>query len=110
MYGYHPEIRYEAENSSDVRRVPAAEDRVQHIHNVRDALAKQWSRAVERQRKYYNQRHTPMSFKSGDKVLLSTANLKQDRPSKKLANRYLGPFVVDEPVGSQAYRLFLPTK
>ena len=41
--------------------------------------------------------------------MLSTKNLKQDRPNKKLAYRLLGPFTIDKPVGLQAYRLYLPS-
>lgn len=41
-------------------------------------------------------------------MLLSTKNLRQRRPSKKLSNKFEGPLRVLEPVGKQAYRLQLP--
>ena len=49
-----------------------------------------------------------MSFQAGQQVMLSTKYLRLDKPSKKLADRRLGPFIVDEPIGKQAYRLQLP--
>ena len=48
-------------------------------------------------------------FKVEDLVILSTKNLKLDRLSRKLTYRLFGLFAVKEPIGSQAYRLHLPT-
>jgi hypothetical protein len=50
-----------------------------------------------------------MEFKVGDQVLLSTKNLKLPGARKKLSARFVGPFQVRDLVGSQAYRLALPT-
>ena len=51
-----------------------------------------------------------MRFRIGDKVMLAAKNIKQLRPNRKLADKFLGPFTVREVVGghSQAYRLELP--
>ena len=43
-------------------------------------------------------------------MLLSTKNLRQRQPSKKLSPKKIGPFPVEEPIGTQAYRLVLPKK
>jgi hypothetical protein len=48
-----------------------------------------------------------MSYRVGEKVLLSMRNIKLKRVKKKLDFRYLGPFEVIDVVGSQAYRLNL---
>jgi hypothetical protein len=50
-----------------------------------------------------------MQFKIGEKVLLSTRNLKLPGAKKKLSVRFLGPFQICDAVGTQAYRLALPT-
>jgi hypothetical protein len=50
-----------------------------------------------------------MQFKVGEKVLLSTRNLKLPGAKKKLSARFLGPFQIRDAVGTQAYRLALPT-
>ena len=41
--------------------------------------------------------------------MLSTRNLKQRRPSKKLSHQFAGPFRIKDKVGAQAYHLTLPT-
>ena len=49
-----------------------------------------------------------MRFCVGDKVMLSAKNIKQARPSRKLSDKYLGPFDILEPVRTQVYHLRLP--
>jgi len=51
-----------------------------------------------------------MAYKLGEHVLLSVKNLKLRQPSKKLSEKYIGPFVVVEAVGAQAYRIRLLPK
>ena len=108
MYGYHPEIHYEVEDNSTVERVPKAKDRVRRLHEMRNLLAQRLEHAVAQQAKYYNRKHKPMSFAVGDLIMLSTKNLKQKRPSKKLSHKFAGPFRIKNKVESQAYRLTLP--
>ena len=63
------------------------------------------------QQKAYNQKHKPRRFQMGDQVLLAAKNLRQLRPSKKLADRHLGPFEIIGIIGThgQAYKLRLPS-
>ena len=109
MYGYKPEILISIEGDAPWEGVPAAEERVKKLHELREHLAKRWQDVMEASAKYYNKSHKPITFNKGDLVMLSTKNLKQKRPSKKLSHKYIGPFRVEEPVGTQAYRLTLPT-
>src|SRR5271168_5335977 len=51
-----------------------------------------------------------MHFSIGDWVMLASTNLRQQRPNKKLSDRYLGPFKVTGVIGEQAYELELPEK
>ena len=45
-------------------------------------------------------------WKKGDRVLLSTQDLVfKERPSKKLMERYVGPYVIEEVVSSNAVKL-----
>jgi hypothetical protein len=46
-------------------------------------------------------------YQAGDKVWLSLENIKTDRPSKKLDQKY-AKYTVIEPIGSHAYRLNTP--
>jgi len=52
---------------------------------------------------------TKVEFNEGDYVLLSTKNLKlHNQPSKKFKTRYIGPYLIERKINSQAYRLKLP--
>ena len=47
-------------------------------------------------------------WKKGDRVLLNTKDLVfKERPSKKLTERYVGPYVIEEVVSSNAVKLRL---
>lgn len=50
-----------------------------------------------------------MRFSKNDLVLVSTKNLRTRSASKKLSPRMMGPFRIDEPIGTQAYRVHLPS-
>ena len=107
--GHNPNFRFDvAEDDSTERGVPAVHKRVLHIKEVREAMAQRWKNAVESQAKYYDAKHEERYFCVGDKVMLSTKNLKLKRPSKKLTPKFIGPFRVKDVVGRQAYELFLP--
>ena len=49
-----------------------------------------------------------MKFKVNDLVMLQNKHLKLQGPSRKLSTTYIGPFLVVDTVGAQAYRLQLP--
>jgi hypothetical protein len=57
--------------------------------------------------KRVNQHRREIDWKVGDRVYLSSKNLKTDRPSRKLAEQWKGPFDILEQVGN-LYRLKLP--
>jgi hypothetical protein len=60
-------------------------------------------------KKFYDRhRNKTPEFNVGDKVLLDNSDLALNRPSRKLSERYSGPFEVIEKVGTHAYRLKLP--
>jgi hypothetical protein len=110
LYGFHPIIELHVEDNVPEGEAPAAADRVKTIQDEREALDKRWQAAVDTQKKHYNKNHIAKEFKIGDKVMLRAKNIRQLRPSVKLADRYLGPFKVMEAIGThkQAYRLELP--
>ena len=72
-------------------------------------MEKRWRDAVDAQKKHYDRKHLAREFRVDEKVMLRAKNIKQLRPSVKLADRYLGPFKVTEVIGAhkQAYRLAL---
>ena len=49
-------------------------------------------------------------WKKGDKVMLSTKDLVfKERPARKLVDRYVGPYTIEEVVSTNAVTLRLPT-
>ena len=110
MYGYHPKMQYEVEGDSIQGRVPAAYERVKSLLHYRKEMEEHLRIAVASYSKYYNKTHTPREFKVGELVMLSTKNLKQKRPSKKMSHKFVGPFRIEDRIGKQAYRLTMPTK
>ena len=57
-----------------------------------------WKKVATAQSEYHDAKHTAMRFKVGDKVLLRSINIRTLRPKKKLEDRQLGPFVIEEKI------------
>jgi len=110
MYGYHPNVPSTVRDDRPEGEVPVARETAEKIESEGKELAERWQRAIDFQKKWYDKKHTPMQFSMGDWVMLASTNLRQQRPNKKLSDRYLGPFKVIGVVGEQAYELELPEK
>jgi transposase InsO family protein len=110
MYGFHPNVPSSVRDDRPEGEVPAARKKAEEFDNEGKELAERWQRAIEFQKKWYDKKHTPMHFSIGDWVMLASTNLRQQRPNKKLSDRYLGPFKVTGVIGEQAYELELPEK
>jgi len=109
LMGFHPRIRpIGPRDENPGKEVPGAEERAKHLFDLRKELADSWLHASQQQAKYYNKGRKPMSFKVGDNVLLSLKNIKIHLPSRKMTQKFDGPFRVMGIVGKQAYRLALP--
>jgi hypothetical protein len=79
------------------------------MHNARTKATEHLKRAQRYQSQHYDKKHKPESFCRGDLVLLSTKHINlANQPSKKLSSKFIGPFRVQDAVGTQAYRLTLP--
>ncbi|MBW0508455.1 hypothetical protein O181_048170 [Austropuccinia psidii MF-1] len=67
--------------------------------------------AIRRLTKYADRNRTiTPDFQPGDKVWLASKEIKTTRPTKKLSERWLGPFEVLKKTGSHAFHLKLPQK
>ena len=106
---YEPKVNFKVEDEFQSKKVPAVQDQLKHLQQIREAIARNLRYTQIVQQKYYNQRHHPREFYKGDLILLNAKNLWTIRPSKKLSHKYIGPFHIKEPVGTQAYHLALPT-
>ena len=76
LYGYDPEFHVDIADDVPKGEIPAAQDRVRKLYELRQGLREQLIKVQERQIKYYNERHEPKAFKRGSLVKLSTKNLK----------------------------------
>lgn len=66
--------------------------------------------AQERQSHYTNQRRRDVQYKMGDKVLLSTSDLRlKMKVTPKLTARYIGPFTIVKVLSKLNYELDLPS-
>jgi hypothetical protein len=60
--------------------------------------------------KYYNKKRKDISFTKGTLVLLSSRYIRTLRVSKKLADKFLGPFKILKRIRNNAYKLDLLAK
>jgi predicted aspartyl protease len=66
--------------------------------------------AQEHQKKYADKNRREVTFKVDDKVLLDARDITFTAGSKKLLDKYLGPYPITEVISATAYRLKLPPK
>jgi transposase InsO family protein len=109
LLGYNPKIGDYIEDDVPGGEVPAVRERAERIIARRAELEKRLRDAATYQAKWYNKKHQPKTYTIGDWVMLSTKNLQQLRPSKKIAHRFTGPFKITAIRGKQAYQLELPS-
>ncbi|MBW0530510.1 hypothetical protein O181_070225 [Austropuccinia psidii MF-1] len=84
-------------------------ERYQQNSNQYSKLSKKKQSAIRRFKKYADRnREIQPDFQPGDKVSLASTNIKTTRPTKKLSERWLGPFEVLKKIGSHANHLKLP--
>jgi hypothetical protein len=104
--GYHPSITVHPERD-------IASTRARDFAVDLDDLHRQLRSYISDAQKRYStsadkRRAAPPEFKVGDKVFVKSDNIRTTRPSKKLAEKYLGPFDIIAQVGSVSYTLRLP--
>ncbi|MBW0556109.1 hypothetical protein O181_095824 [Austropuccinia psidii MF-1] len=79
------------------------------LQSVQQVVKEELESAIRRFKKYADRnRAIPPYFQPGDKVWLASKNIKTTRPTKKLSERWLGPFEVLKKICSHAYNLNLP--
>lgn len=107
---YAPQFRMQPALQAPMRDGdnPAAKELAARIEENLQESQKLWKHAQETMSKHYDKKHKDKTYQVGEKVMLSAKNIRMRRPSKKLADRYVGPFTILEVVGKNAYKLDLP--
>jgi hypothetical protein len=90
--------------------LPAATDFLDRFHSLWEATKNNILRAQETQRVFANKKRRPMEFIEGDKVMLSTENIRlAGIESDKLKPRWIGPFTIKRKKSATVYQLQLPS-
>lgn len=100
-----PEIAEQRQRKRISERLGWDKERRAAVHRARECL----KQARARMKEQFDKHRLPKEFAPGDRVLVSTENLKfKGHNAKKLLPRFVGPFTVIEKVGSVSYKLALP--
>ncbi|KAK3531229.1 hypothetical protein QTP70_015226, partial [Hemibagrus guttatus] len=106
ILGYQPPLFPWSGEPSDV---PAVEEWYQRSQEVWERAHVRLQRAAHSQRIQADRRRRPHpSYQVGQRVWLSTRNLRFKLPCRKLNPRFIGPFEIIRQVNPVAYRLRLP--
>ncbi len=105
MYDYKSIFDIHIENDAMKEEVSAAKERMKMLQDVQNTLTQWWQNAIDAQTKYYNRKHKFKFFNVNDLIMLSAKNLKQKKLSKKLSNKMIKFFCIQELLNKQMYHL-----
>ena len=110
MANYGKELRMRG----DIRRkgkVESATEFIERMKKVHEKAEAALKKMQEEMKRYADRRRKEIEeWKKGDRVLLNTKNLVfKERPTKKLIERYVGPYIVEEVVLLNEVKLRLPS-
>jgi hypothetical protein len=106
VYGQHPRIGTEVIKSSNSH---SAEEFVSKLRQVREEAKAALALSREEMQKYADRiRGEAPEYQIGQRVWLDTTNLLINRPSRKLAEKRIGPYPIGKLIGRNAVELRLP--
>ena len=110
MANYEKEMRM----GGDIRKkgkVESVTEFVQRMKKVQEEAEAALKKTQEDMKRYADRERKEMEeWKIGARILLSTKDLVfKERPTKKLTERYVGPYVIEEVVSTNAVKLRLPS-
>lgn len=104
-YGFQPTLHIDVL----LARHDQAKFYAKNLNELHEFLKSEIQKSNLSAAKYHNRKRLPPpDFKMGDKVWLSTANIKLTRPMRKLSERFIGPFEIIEIISPNAVKLKLP--
>ena len=106
--------RKELRMGGDIRRkgkVESATEFIERMKKVHEEAEAALRKTREEMKRYADRgRKKTEEWKKGNQVLLSTKDLVlKERPTKKLMERYVGPYAIEEIVSLNAVKLQLPS-
>ena len=107
-YSRELRIRGDIRKKGKVESVMEFVERMKKVHEEVEAALKKTQEEIK---KYTDRSRKEMEkWKKEDRVLLSTKDLMfKERPVRKLTERYIGPYVIEEVVSTNAVKLRLPS-
>ena len=110
MANYGKELRI-GRNIRRKGKVESATEFVERMKKVHEEAEAALKKTQEEMKRYADkERKETKEWKKGDRVLLSTKDLVfKERPSKKLMERYVRPYMIEEVVSSNMVKLQLPS-
>ncbi|MBW0593923.1 hypothetical protein O181_133638 [Austropuccinia psidii MF-1] len=101
VYGRDPHF-----DSAQITQDTPAGKLLTKIQSVQQDVKRELEVAINRFKRYaHKTRASSPVFNPGDMVWLSSKNIKSTRPTKKLSERWLGPFPILKKVSTHAYHL-----
>ena len=108
MHGHRPITPLELLRDQEESTVELVNEFLMHMNSIGQIAKENMNKAQERMRKYEDCCCRLINFEEGDRVLLSTQNLRFKNIPSKLRQRFVGPFRIEEKISKSAYRLGLP--
>ncbi|MBW0491351.1 hypothetical protein O181_031066 [Austropuccinia psidii MF-1] len=118
---FHPEIDEQTERINQILEQNPSFDSIHisqdspagklstKLQSVQKVVKEELESEIRRFQKFeYSNRSIPPDFQPGNKVWLASKKTKTTRPTKRLSERWLGPFEVLKKIGSHAYHLNFP--
>ncbi|MBW0492072.1 hypothetical protein O181_031787 [Austropuccinia psidii MF-1] len=106
VYGRDPQF-----DSPHITQDTPAGNLSRKIQSVQNNVKRELEFSINRLKRYADKiRARPPVFNPGDMVWLSSKNIKLSRPTKKLSERWLGPFPILKKVIIHSYHLKLPSQ
>ena len=110
MVNYGRELRMEGDikKRGKVEKAMEFAERMKKVHEEAGAVLTKVQENMKRQTD--KGRKETENWKKGDRVLLSTKDLVfKEKPARKLVDRYVGSYIVEEVVSTNVVKLQLPT-